>query len=537
MTQGKRDARGSSHLSIGKRRANEVAQFFAGALRHTKGPFAGRPFRLTDWQRRDIVDPIFGTLLPDGRRQYRTVFVELPRKNGKSQLAAGIALVQLFLDGEQGAEVLCLAADVDQARVVFGECQRLVEGSPEILEAFHPRLYRDSIEYPETGSVLRVLSADEKGIHGRNPSTLVIDELHTFTTRKQREFFTGATTAMGTRANPLTLMISSAGFDKTSICYEFHQYADAVRAGRRADPSFFSVYYGAAEGADWTSPDVWRAANPALGGPEPFLSMEFLESEARQADALPTRQNAFRIFYLNQWVGQESRFVDLHVWDASAGHPTTIEALTGRTGYGGLDLGAVSDFTACAVLTPCQTVAGAFDVLLKAYLPEESLIGHRHEDRYRQFARDGYLTITPGTVADYRFVERDLIALSTRMTLPALNIDNRFQGIQTGTVLAEAGIDVRAMPQTHAGFAAPMRELERLIAAGTLHHGDNPLLRMAIDHLVVDIDSHGDAKPSKTRAHEKIDPAVAVLMALELMIRHQPPPEPQYQAFVFGGRG
>ncbi|MBA3639349.1 MAG: hypothetical protein H0W53_08705 [Acidobacteria bacterium] len=354
LTNTKAGGRNSSGSSLGSIRAREVERFFGGALYHSRGGVAGRPFRLAPWQARDIVRPLFGTLLPDGRRQYRTAFIELPRKNGKSSLAAGIALVLLFLDNEPGAEVLCLASDVDQARVVFGEAKRLVEGSPEILQAFRPIIYRDSIEYPETGSVLKVLSADEKGIHGRNPSGLVLDELHTFSTRKEREFFIGATTAMGARTTPLTVLISSAGFAKDSICYELHTYAAEIRSGVRDDPSFLSVHFGASEKDDWTDRDVWRKANPALSGPAPFLSMQYLEDEFRQAEAMPSRQNAFRTFFLNQWVGQENRFIDLHLWDASIGHPTTDADLPGRTGYVGIDVASVDDLTVAALLMPCR---------------------------------------------------------------------------------------------------------------------------------------------------------------------------------------
>jgi phage terminase large subunit-like protein len=513
-----------------------VIRFIEGALRHTKGTLAGQPFRLADWQRRDIVEPIFGTLLPDGRRQYRTAFIELSRKNGKSALAAALALVMLFLDGEAGAEVLCLAADVDQGRVVFGECQRMVEGSPEIREAFQPIVYRDAIEYPETGSVLRVLSADEKGIHGRNPSALVLDELHTFTTRKAREFYVGATTAMGARRNPLSLLISSAGWDKTSICFELHQYAADVRAGRLVDPSFLSVHYGAAEGDDWTDRAVWRKANPALSGPDAFLSAEYLENEYRQAQAMPARQNAFRTFYLNQWVGQAERFIDLHLWDTSAGHGTSREALAGREAHLGIDLAAVSDFTAAAYLVPCRDTPDAWDVHLTCYLPEASLPGHRHEAMYRRFQQGGWLTLIPGDVVDHRLIEADITRTAGTLTLRTVTVDARFQGQQIAIQLKEHGLSVRDFPQTHAAFAAPMREFERLVKAGRLHHGGNPVLRWAMDNLAVDVDSHGDAKPSKSRAVEKIDPVVAVLMALDAAMRHTRAAEPQYQVMFFGGR-
>ena len=410
----------------------------------------------------------------------------------------------------------------------------MVEASAEIQHAFRPVVYRDSIEYPESGSVLRVLSADEKGIHGRNPSGVVIDELHTFTTRKQQEFYIGATTAMGGRSNPLLMMISSAGWNRQSVCFELHEYAAQLRAGLRDDPSFLSVCYGAPETADWTDRAVWKQANPALSGPEKFLSLEYLENEFRQAEAMPACQNAFRTFFLNQWVGQRDRFLDLHVWDASRGHTTTLADLDGRTGCIGLDLSAISDLTAMALVVPCRSTTDGWDVFLKCYLPDDALPGHRHEALYRQCEREGLLTLTPGNVVDYRVVERDILQLRTRVSIQGVNIDMRFQRISTATHLSDHGLDVLQMSQTHASFAAPMKALERHVKAGTLHYGGHPLLRMAIDHLVVDIDSHGDAKPSKTRAHEKIDPAVALLMALELAIRHMAPPQPQYAMYFFG---
>lgn len=510
--------------------------FIESTLRHTKGPLAGQPFRLMDWQRTAIIEPLFGTLLPDGRRRYRTALIELPRKNGKSALISGVMIVMTVFEGEPGAEVLCLASDVDQARVVFSECQRMIEASPEIREAFRPVIYRDAIEIPETNSVLRVLSADEKGIHGRNPSALVIDELHTFTSRKQREFYIGATTAMGARSNPLTVMITTAGFDKSSIAYELHTYAGEVRNGIRQDPSFLSCYWGAPDDADWTDRDVWRSTNPALSGEGAFLSMDYLEAEFRQAEAMPSRQNAFRTFFLNQWTGQETRFIDLQVWDASQGHRTALEDTNGRTGYIGLDLSAVSDLTAAALVLPCRETEGAWDVYLACYLPASVLNGHRHADLYRHFQLGGYLTLTPGDVVDYRFVETDILALAKRLNVRAVNVDTRFQGIQVSTQLKERGLDVREFPQTHAAFAAPMKELERLLKTGRLHHGGNPILRWAMDHLVVDIDSHGDSKPSKKRASEKIDPVVSLLMALDLAIRQAAAPREPMMFFIGGRR-
>ncbi len=511
-----------------------MAAFFEGALYHSKGSWRGQPFRLAEWQRRDIIDPIFDTLLPDGRRQYRTAFVEIPRKNGKSQIAGGMATALTFIDGEPGAEVFCLASDVDQARVVFGECKRMIEASPEIQQAFTPVVYRDAIEYPETGSVLRVLSADEKGIHGRNPSALVIDELHTFRTPKQREFYAGATTAMGTRRNPLTILITTAGWDRDSLCYELHQYARDVRLGIREDPSFLSVYYGAPEDANWTDRDVWRAANPALDGPEAFLSMEYLETEFRQAEALPARQTTFRQLFLNQWTASATAAIDPALWAANDVHPVEERAYAGKASRGGLDLAAVSDITALVWIFDCPHDPLAVDALCRFFVPESQLRrGGRNADLYGQWQRDGHLTVTPGDAVDYAFVRATVLQDAQRFPVRDLAIDRLFQGQQLAGELLEEGLPVRAMGQGFLSMAAPMTEFFRKLADRRIHHGGNPILRWMADNLVVRTDPAGNMKPDKQQSQSKIDGIVSLVMALDAPKVER---EPEYQVVVYGGR-
>jgi phage terminase large subunit-like protein len=493
----------------------------------------GQPFRLTAWQRRDIIAPIFGTVLPDGRRQYRTAFIEIGRKNGKSQLAAGIALVMLFLDDEPGAEVLCLASDVDQARVVYGECKRMVEASPEIQDAFKPIVYRDSIEYAETGSVLRVLSADEKGIHGRNPSALILDELHTFRTPKQREFFAGATTAMGTRRNPLSVLITTAGWDRDSLCYELHEYAAAVRAGIRDDPSFLSVFYGAPPEADWRDPAVWRQANPALSGPDAFLSLEYLQTECRQAEALPARQAVFRQLYLNQWTSSDNPAIDLTRWDANHAHAIDEATYRGSVAYGALDLAAVSDLTALVYLFPCPHDPQALDVVARFFVPEAALArGRDNADLYQPWATAGLLTVTPGDSADYHFVRAAVLQDARAFDVRSFAIDRLFQGQQLASELLEEGLPVVAMGQGHMAFAVPMVEFFRRLTAKQIHHGAHPILRWMASNLVVKVDPAGNMKPDKARSRSKIDGVVALVMALDGVTRFQPKPEPKFQMLI-----
>jgi len=294
-----------------QQRADRAIRFIERGLVHSKGRFAGQQFILAPWQR-SIVGAMFGHLNSDGTRQYRTGLIEVPRKNGKTQIAAALALYLLFADGEPGAEVYSAAADKDQARLVFGEAKRMLQASALLMK--QAQVFRDAIFFPETQSIYRALSSDAPTKHGLNPHGVVVDELHA---HQSRELWDVLTTAQGTRTQPLTVAITTAGYDRTSVCYDLHDYARKVRNGILADPTFYSAYYGAPDEADWTDRDVWRAANPALGD---FLSEEFLETEFRQASELPARQNAFRQLYLNQWVSQSTRWIDLALWDANHTH-------------------------------------------------------------------------------------------------------------------------------------------------------------------------------------------------------------------------
>jgi phage terminase large subunit-like protein len=535
MASSKAGGRASSRSSIGKKRADEVIRFVEGTLRHTKGTFAGKPFKLTQWQKKRYWEPLFGTLLPDGRRQIRTVFYEISRKNGKSQTAGATGIVMVFIDGEPGAEVLILASDVDQARIIFSECRRMVEASPEILEAFRPVIYRDAIEYPETNSVLRVLSADEKGIHGRNPSCLILDEFHTIRTPKAREFYNAATTAMGTRANPLTLLVSTAGFDRVSPCFELHEYAAQIRAGLREDPSFLSVYYGAPDDADWRDPEVWKLANPALTGPDAFLSMEYLENEFRQATALPGREYAFRTLFLNQWVSSASRWIDLQTYDASNTHPIVESAYIGEKFWAGVDLGGVSDLSVCALLFPCPHEPDALDVIIRAFVPEAAVRDGKNRDLYRAWQRAGLLTVTPGSVSDEPAFVKAVLADAERFGCRSLGIDRLFQAMRVSSELAAEGISVSPVGMGFTSLSPLVKEMERLILSKKLHHGGNPVLRFAVDAAEMEHDSAGNQKPVRADRSKKIDALIAVLLGLDRHLREPIPVEPEYQVLVFGG--
>ena len=292
--------------------AKRVLEFFETHLRHTTGAKAGQPLRLAPWQRREIITPIFGTIRKDGLRQYRSAFVTMPRRNGKSCLAAGVALYLLFGDDEPGSYVVSAAANREQARVVFDQAAKMVEASPAL--SAMAQVYRSEIVIPSTGSRYKVLSRDSKVQHGMDLHGAVIDELHA---HRDAELYRVLTSSTGSRRQPLTFVITTASSDEHSIATEVYRYAQAVQAGVIEDPTFLSVIYAAPEDADPWSPAVWRVCNPALRSG--FRSLDELRTAALQAKQVPAREASFRQLYLNQWgTASASRWLPLPAWDACA---------------------------------------------------------------------------------------------------------------------------------------------------------------------------------------------------------------------------
>src|SRR5579885_206210 len=339
-----------------------AADWIERNLVHTKGEWAGRPLELEGWQRSEIVEPLFGTLRPDGLRQYRTALIGIPRKAGKSTLGAGIALRLLFADHEPGAEVYSAAADREQARIVFEIARTMVESNRTASKK--ARIYRNSIVVPSTGSSYKVLSADAFTKHGLNPHGVIFDELHA---QPDRELWDVLTTGQGARRQPLTVAITTAGYDRSSICYELFEYGQKVNSGQVDDPTFFFRWWGADEADDWRDESTWERAQPNL---DVSVSREFLRAEARQAAQLPARQNTFRRLYLNQWTQANERWIDLGLWDRNSGI-VNPEKLAGCECYGGLDLASTSDFTAWVLIFP--TDADRVIVLPRFFLPRAAV--------------------------------------------------------------------------------------------------------------------------------------------------------------------
>lgn len=484
--------------------ADRAVAFFS-LLRHSQGEFAGKRFELMDWQER-IVRDVFGRKREDGTRRFRTVYLEVGRGNGKSQFAAALAGYLLFADREPEAEVIGAAADREQARICLKRLQSMVEQSPSLAKlAQH---YRKELRVPKTRSTYTAVSADARGNWGANPSGVVFDEIHA---QPNRELWDALVTATGKRRQPLIVAITTAGWERESLCWQLHEYTREIAEGVIEDQGFYGVVYAAAEDDDWTDPETWKRANPAMGT---IFSEEFIEGECAKAKSVPAFQNSFRTAYLSQWVGQESRFIDMAAWDACQEEPTEP---SGQTAYAGLDLASTTDLAAFVVVTENDD---KLDIYPHVFVPEGGLRARERRDRapYEDWARAGLLTVTPGPVIDYAYIRQAILEANQTFDLHSIAYD-RWNALQLVGELEDEGLTMAPMGQGVVSMSAPTKELVRLVMEGKLRHGGNPLMRWTVNNVAAKVDEAGNVKPDKKRSSGRIDPVVALVMALDIWSR------------------
>ena len=505
------------------RAAAEYVIGFFGFLRHSKGEWAGESFTLEPWQQ-FIVWNLFGWKRADGTRRFRTAYVEVPRKNGKTTLIAGIGLYLMVGDGEPGAEVYSAATKRDQAKLSWSEAVRMVAKSPALSKMIQHWKASDTLCILETATKFQPLGADADTMDGLNVHGALIDELHAHRTRS---VFDVLDTATGARRQPLIIEITTAGTDQTSICYEHHEYSRRLMEGTIQDDNWFAFVACLDEGDDWTDPHVWAKANPNLGV---SVKPEDLQVKAERARQLPGQQNAFRRLHLNQWTQQTNRWIDLTLWDANAG-TVDEKALVGRMCYGGLDLASVSDITAEVLVFPHTDDPDAMDVLCRFWVPEARLYDetNKYRDQYQAWARAGHLMVTDGDAVDYGFVKRSILDDAQTFKLQDMNVDRLFQGYQVSQELADEGLTVFGMGQGFLSMAAPMKEFERRLLLKKMHHGGHPVLRWMADNVAVRQDPAGNLKPDKAASQGKIDGIVALVMGLDRATRHEPKKRSVYE--------
>lgn len=491
----------------------DYAVSFIECLCHTKGTWAGKPFKLLDWQEQIIRD-LFGTVKPNGYRQFNTAYIEIPKKNGKSELAAAVALLLCCGDGEQRAEIYGCAADRGQATIVFDVAADMVRMCPALNKRCKILTSQKRILFTPTNSFYQVLSAEAYSKHGFNIHGVVFDELHT---QPNRKLFDVMTKGSGdARMQPLYFLITTAGTDTHSICFETHQKALDILKGRKIDPTFYPVIYGAGDTEDWTDPKVWLKANPSLGE---IIGMDKVETACESAKQNPGEENSFRQLRLNQWVKQAVRWMSMDKWDACS-YPVNEEMLEGRVCYGGLDLSSTTDLTSFCLVFPPENEDEPYCVLPYFWVPEDTLELRVKRDHipYDLWHRQGYLETTEGNVVHYGFIEKFIEQLGERFNIREIAFD-RWGAVQMVQNLEGMGFTVVPMGQGFASMSPPTKELMKLTLEKKLAHGGHPVLRWNMDNIFIRTDPAGNIKADKAKSTEKIDGAIACIMALDRAIR------------------
>ena len=506
-----------------KAKADRAVNFIE-CLCHTKGVWAGEKFELIDWQEQIIRD-LFGTIKPNGYRQFNTAYVEIPKKQGKSELAAAVALYLLCADNEERAEIYGCAADRQQASIVFEVAADMVRLCPSLLKRCKILAATKRIVYLPTNSFYQVLSAEAYSKHGFNIHGVVFDELHT---QPNRSLFDVMTKGSGdARTQPLYFLITTAGTDINSICYETHQKAKDILEGRKHDSTFYPVIYGAEPEEDWTSPAVWKKANPSLGI---TVQIDKVKAACESAKQNPSEENSFRQLRLNQWVKQTVRWMPMEKWDACK-ETYGPEFLKGRVCYGGLDLSSSTDITAFVLVFPPTEDDENYYVLPYFWIPEENMERRINKDHvpYDIWYKKGYLNATEGNVIHYAYIEQFIDDLGKIYNIKDIAYD-RWGAVQMSQDLDNLGFTIVPFGQGFRDMSPSTKELMNLVLSQKIKHNGHPVLRWMMDNVCIRTDPAGNIKMDKSKSTEKIDGAVALVMALDRAIRNQGSSESVYDS-------
>ena len=497
-----------------KKKADRAVTFIEN-LCHTKGKWAGTPFWLLPWQEQLIRD-IFGIVKPDGNRQFRTAFVEICKKVGKSELAAAVALYLLYADNEPSAEVYGAAADRQQASIVFDVAKQMVEMSPALMKRSKLMGATKRIVNYSNAGYYQVLSAEVGGKHGFSVSGLVFDEIHTQPNRQLYDVLTKGSSVA--RQNPLHFIITTAGNDRHSIAYELHTKAVDILEGRRVDPTFYPVVYGLKDDEDWEDEANWYKVNPSLGY---TVDIERLRDAYREAKQNPADEITFKWLRCNMWVSSTVAWIPDAIY-MRGNEPIDMDALAGRDCYAGLDLSSTGDITALVLIFPPRDEEEKYVLLPYFWIPEETIPRRVKANSvpYDIWEKQGYIMSTEGNVIHYDFIEKFIMDLSEKYHILEIAVD-RWNATQMIQNLEGEGFTIVPFGQGFSSMSAPTKEFYRLLMEGRIIHGGNPVLRWMAGNVVIDTDPAGNIKVTKAKSKEKIDGIVAAIMALDRCIRQE----------------
>lgn len=498
-----------------EKKARHAVRWIEKNCRQHQGRWAGEPLYLMPWQKR-FVREVFGWMKPDGTRLISECYLEVPRKAGKSTMSSALGLYLAHGDGEPGPQVFFAATDKDQAKVCYNAARHMTEASPALFDASLIYASTSTMELPQnSGGFIKALSADSAKQYGLNVHGLIFDELMTQT---NRTLWDALTTAGGAREQPLTIAISTAGWDRTTICFEQRRRVEDVMNGVTEDPTFLGVVYGApienADGTplDWTDEKVWLASNPSLGV---TVKLDYYRAKARKAINTPTEQNAFRTLYLSQWVGQEKRVIDMTAYERCEREEP--KASKKAPAFGAIDLSATTDLTAYGIILERD---GKLDYHLRAWIPEANLLERERRDRvpYRAWAEMGFIDLIPGATIDQSYLEAAVLESRERFDLRDVAYDP-WNSSQLVVNLEAEGLELVKIRQGFASLSAPMKEVVKRITDGTYRFGDNPLMRWCASNVAARTDPNGNIAPDKSRSAARIDPFVTLIMATDGYMR------------------
>lgn len=489
---------------------------FMEMLPQFQGRWAGQPLQLMGWQRHYLRE-LFGRRNPEtGKRQYRKAFFFLPKKNGKSVMAAALALKLAVADQEPGAEVYGAAYDKDQAKIIFRHAKSMVEQNAEL--AAHCRInnHEARIDVPRSRSFYQALAADARGSHGFNIHGLIIDEYHAW---KDAEFYDALSQGTVQRDQPLTVIITTAGvYDPESLCWQLYDHAKKVRDGLVEEPDFLPVIYEAPADADWRDPEVWAMANPGLGT---LIPHEAMESKAREAENMARKVLAFRQLHLNQWPEQLEGWLAMDRWKLCGAMPMDEDELWGRDAWVGVDLASTNDLTALAVVIPLDD--GTIATPMRFFCPSDTIVkrSREHGVQYVRWANEGWIQRVPGPVTNTGAAREEIHRLAEKFDVQEVCVDP-WNAHDLNSELIGDGFKVSQVPQTAQHVSHPAKELEKMVAEVRLRHGNNPVLTWCASNCTIRLDTNQNIKPDKARSKEKIDGVTAIVNGLARALARPP---------------
>jgi phage terminase large subunit-like protein len=480
----------------------DLAVEFIGSLRHFTGRHAGHPFVLSEWQSFIVANVVGFYWKQSGLRRFTSSYIEVARKNGKTALAAALCLFFLIADGEDGAEVLLAANSKEQAKIAFGMCSRFACGLDP--KGGYFRMYREDIYFDRTNSKLKVLASDDKKLDGFNASFGLIDEYHSAPNNLVRDVIKSS---MGMRENPHLCTITTAGFDRSLPCYALRTMCVEVLNGVKQDDSLFIAVFSMDAEDDWRDPANWHKSNPNMGV---TVTEKYISEQVWQAKNNPSDEAGVRTKNLNQWCNSANIWIPEEYILRGTAKVAFTQFADGSVCYAGVDLGATSDLTAVAFLV---IEGGLYYFKVFYYLPEAALTEKPDRELYKLWRRTGELTVTPGNVTDYDYIQNDIMKISGIMPIANIAYDS-YNATQWAIKCTNEGLPLTPYSQTMGNFNRPTKELERIILSGRAVFDNNEITRECFRNVLLKSDHNGNVKPVKYMDKKKIDGCIAIIQAL-----------------------